>query len=578
MLNRLLNIGTSNDLEKYFNDKIQITNLVCILFAVLALPFFIITWQFFYPIVLIPMAFIAVSVLGIILNYFRIYNLARFAASTILPALGIIYIGFIQPDNEPLFASLYALLCVFVLPSWLVYDFREKARLLTTVAISVIAYASIQVINNSLSIDFENVYLFENGWMVPLCFATFIIFLSGVLYFLLHASFVSEKGNEKLIEDATIKADQLLSNEQKLNEYIKEVEESQTADEKRNWASEGIAKASTILRSDKDGQKLYDEITSYITEYLKANQGGLFLVDNDGDDDSAVLRLSACYAYSRKKHTEKEIQPGQGLVGQAYLEKSSIYLRDVPNDYTRITSGLGESTPSEVLIVPLIINEEVEGVFEFASFNHFEDYQIEFLEHLGETLAAFINVNRINEKTKILLEESRMQAESMKSQEEEMRQNMEELSTTQEQSERLQREMSESVSELEGKMNIINKGSLVSKTDRKGIITYVNDFFCEAAGYTREELIGQNHNIVRHSDMPKAVYKEIWSTIGSGKVWNGKVKNRTKNEGYYWVEANIGPVMGDDGKPKEYVGVRYLISEYVDNDKIMEEIHKTYKQ
>ena len=115
-----------------------------------------------------------------------------------------------------------------------------------------------------------------------------------------------------------------------------------------------------------------------------------------------------------------------------------------------------ESTPNEVLIVPLIVNEEVEGVFEFASFNKFQDYQIHFLEQLGETLAAFINVNRINERTKILLEESQQQAEEMKSQEEEMRQNMEELSATQEEMGRKEQEYLNQIEELEKELSLLN--------------------------------------------------------------------------------------------------------------------------
>ncbi|HFS82465.1 MAG TPA: PAS domain S-box protein [Epsilonproteobacteria bacterium] len=88
-------------------------------------------------------------------------------------------------------------------------------------------------------------------------------------------------------------------------------------------------------------------------------------------------------------------------------------------------------------------------------------------------------------------------------------------------------------------------GLIVSSTDRDGIITYANRKFCEIAGYTRDELIGQNHNIIRHPDMPKAAFKEVWDTITSGKEWSGIVKNLRKDGKYYWVYSHITPVEKD---------------------------------
>jgi len=86
------------------------------------------------------------------------------------------------------------------------------------------------------------------------------------------------------------------------------------------------------------------------------------------------------------------------------------------------------------------------------------------------------------------------------------------------------------------------QGLIVSSTDLKGIITYANRKFCEIADYSREELIGKNHNIVRHPDMPKTAFKELWETIQSGKEWTGVVKNLRKDGKYYWVYSHIVPI------------------------------------
>jgi PAS domain S-box-containing protein len=88
---------------------------------------------------------------------------------------------------------------------------------------------------------------------------------------------------------------------------------------------------------------------------------------------------------------------------------------------------------------------------------------------------------------------------------------------------------------------------LVSETDAKGIIKFANDDFCKVAGYTLDELVGEPHNLVRHRDMPRAAFKDLWSTVKSGNIWSGYVKNGTKSGGYYWVYATVFPFKSCDG-------------------------------
>ncbi len=102
--------------------------------------------------------------------------------------------------------------------------------------------------------------------------------------------------------------------------------------------------------------------------------------------------------------------------------------------------------------------------------------------------------------------------------------------------------------------------SIVSEADLKGDIVTVNEKFIEVSKYPREELIGHPHNTTRHPDMPKAVFKEVWSTIGRGKTFRGVIKNRAKDGTPYYVDAVIAPVLGDNGKPMKYIGVRYDIT------------------
>lgn len=96
---------------------------------------------------------------------------------------------------------------------------------------------------------------------------------------------------------------------------------------------------------------------------------------------------------------------------------------------------------------------------------------------------------------------------------------------------------------------------LVSTTNTTGVITHCNQAFMDASGYTYEELIGQPHNLIRHPDMPPQAYKDLWATVGRGLPWSGIVKNRRKNGDFYWVRANVTPIM-DGGKPCGYMSVR----------------------
>ena len=106
-----------------------------------------------------------------------------------------------------------------------------------------------------------------------------------------------------------------------------------------------------------------------------------------------------------------------------------------------------------------------------------------------------------------------------------------------------------------------SEGLIVSSTDLKGIITYANRKFCEIAGYDKKELTGKNHNIVRHPDMPKAAFKELWDTIKAGKEWTGVVKNLRKDGRYYWVYSHITPIFNDSGDIIGYTAARRPASE-----------------
>ncbi len=252
----------------------------------------------------------------------------------------------------------------------------------------------------------------------------------------------------KPLSDEDTLGHSLIEMREELKKAKEEEEKRQEENQQRNWSSQGVALFSDILRKYNDNMEtLSYEVISNMVRYTNSNQGGIFIV-NDNDKDNPFLEMTACYAYDRQKFLKKRIEVGEGLVGRCYQEQEKIYLTEIPQDYIKITSGLGDNSPACLLLIPLAYNDNIFGILEIASFNEYRDFETELIERIGESIAATISSVKANIQTAILLEQSQQQAEEMSSQEEEMRQNMEELRATQEQSLRREEELTHEVETL----------------------------------------------------------------------------------------------------------------------------------
>ncbi|MCU0390169.1 MAG: GAF domain-containing protein [Thermoflexibacter sp.] len=246
----------------------------------------------------------------------------------------------------------------------------------------------------------------------------------------------------------------------------------------RNWSTEGMAQFVYILRSNNDNiHALCDNIIANLVKYIKAQQGGLFIVnDTTLPIEQRFLELYACYAYDEKKFLEKKIEIGEGLIGQTYLQNETLILEDIPKDYTKVVSGLGEAMPHQLLIVPMRVNQQVFGLVELASFQSFPAYQVQFIEKLGENIAATISNVKSNEKTKKLLEDAQMLTEQLRAQEEEMRQNVEELQSTQEEMSRNQLELEATNKKMIANEQILRKSFENTKKKENDLVIKIDQY------------------------------------------------------------------------------------------------------
>jgi HAMP domain-containing protein len=239
------------------------------------------------------------------------------------------------------------------------------------------------------------------------------------------------------LSDDDVLGNSLLETRENLKKAAKDEAERKVEEEERNWATSGLAEFSDILRIDYSSiEDLGFRIIQKLIKYLNINQGGLFIL-NDENNKQHYLELVACYAYDRQKFITLKINPGEGLVGSCFLERKTTHIKKVPDSYISITSGLGEANPTSILLVPLVLNDDIYGVIELASFAVLPNYKIEFVEKVAESIASAISNAKTNEKTKKLLQQSQVQAEQMILQEKEMKQNLEEMQATQEEMQRL---------------------------------------------------------------------------------------------------------------------------------------------
>jgi len=231
-----------------------------------------------------------------------------------------------------------------------------------------------------------------------------------------------------------------------INEMIRNLRDTTLKNTEQDWLKTNLARFTGMLQGQRDMTTVANMILSDLVPLVDAQQG-VFYVNQPQEDERPLMRLLGGYAYSNRKNLSNEFRQGEGLVGQCVLEKKRILLTHVPNDYIYINSGLGEAPPLNIIVLPVLFEEEVKAVIELASFNRFSDIHMTFLNTLTESIGIVLNTIEANTRTERLLMQSQSLASELQSQQDELKKTNERLEqqalTLRESEERLRNQQEE---------------------------------------------------------------------------------------------------------------------------------------
>ena len=357
------------------------------------------------------------------------------------------------------------------------------------------------------------------------------------------ANFAHEIGEGAYDTDFTPQSDQDTLGNALLN-MRDSIQNAEKRDTERNWIVTGVAEVGEILRSHNDLEALGNEVVAYVAKKIDAIQGAFYVADEDGEGGETVINMKASYAYNKQKHLKAQFRMAEGLIGQAAVEQDTLVRTEIPYDYVTITSGLlGDQRPEALMIVPLITNEQVYGVLEFAGFEKFSARDVKFVEEISLITARTVFNIKVNERTRLLLSESQAMSNELQEQQEVLRQNAEEMQATQEELQRTNRELADQVQEVERTQNrmaslLVNASEVITIYEEDGGIRYISPSVERIFGYYPDEMIGQSDMQYIQGEGIK-VFSNMFTTLIGNPKESVTVQYiyETKHAGEVWVEA-----------------------------------------
>ncbi|WP_371878308.1 HAMP domain-containing protein [Myxococcus landrumensis] len=274
-----------------------------------------------------------------------------------------------------------------------------------------------------------------------------------------------------------------------INQMIVNLRETTQKNQEQDWLKTNLAKFSGMMQGQKSLDAVSRLIMSELTPLVSAHHGAFFLMDTDGG--TPVLKLTSTYAYRERKHIANRFRLGEGLVGQCALERKTILLTHVPADYITISSGLGESAPLNIIVLPVLFEGEVKAIIELASFHTFSVIHQIFLDQLTESIGVVLNMITANMRTEQLLQQSQGLTQELQSQSKELTQQQDALKRSNTELEEKAKLLEEQNRRVEEKNNEVERArvSLEEKAEQLTVISrYKSEFLANMSHELRTPL------------------------------------------------------------------------------------------
>ncbi len=338
----------------------------------------------------------------------------------------------------------------------------------------------------------------------------------------------------------------------KISAYLKNKKHKQTKEEQevslQLWMRKGRFEISEAERfSSKDIRDLSYNIIRSVVNYIEALMGGIYLYDKENE----TIELIAAYAYNKQKHFNAKFKPGEGIVGACILEKKKIILNHIPEDYIKISTGLGSGTPSYIAVIPIFFKNEINAVVEIAFMNKPEDYKIEFIEQLNDSIGAWIDASLISTKTTELLEISQKQTKELAEKEDELNKKVAELQEIQEKTDEIN-------TRYKSMLNAVNQTIMTVEYTLDGTIINCNSVYTEIMGFEPKDI--KNKNVLELVKDQSEGLKQIIEEVKTGKTVKQKVKRYTKFGEEKQLTATYTPYYDKEGKISQILFFAFDIS------------------
>jgi PAS domain-containing protein len=540
-MKKIIEFGISPTTPNNIAERVKLANKICLVLAITNIGYIVLGLQTAKELiyfVLIAYVFIFASLIS---NYFKKINLGRFLLA-VYPTLVCGFGGAILGNASVQTPASYCLVLAGCIFPFIMFSFSEKKQVYISFFICASMVLGFHYLNKAIEIDgipYEKLNTLASQ-MFTLIMCLILIFFC--LNFLLNAEKKIANDNLSLMNDFNEKNNAFEKSEANLKSYIAQFKEAKIFEEQINWQNIGITKLAEVIRENNGKEEIFKNVLNFIARYTNALKGLLYIYSHGKN----VLLYGAGYGVPKEEGVNHNLHLGEGLAGQCLKEKDIIHLTEIPEDFVKIDSGLGDAIPKTVILLPIQNDNSIEGVLELAFFNELMPHEIELLKKVSEILSTVIFNEKNNRRSSKMMEQLHLSNNEIKAQEEELRQNLEELHATQEEMIRAQKETELKEAYLNALIN--NTTDSIIELDTNYRVLVINDTTLNRYKGTAYEGIKIGACVLDFftEDVAK-VWKDYYDRGLAGEQYKFVIKSIVAGENIN-RHYNINPVKDKAGK------------------------------